>query len=247
MKWPSAAELLSLWEKGFELSLLRRTLLLLELLDPALGHEGAAQLSIAERDKLLFRMRRWMFGPDFRSIIDCPKCAGRMEWEMHMDQLLEVSPVYPENPGEYELDVENYKIRFRLPNSQDMMEILADKNKPVGDPDFLINKCIVGIQLKNRNQRSKKLPVKIQNALQSEIEKLSSAADIRMSITCHSCGYQWEAVFDIMRYLWAEIDNWAHRMIRDVYTLASVFGWSEKEILNMDAARRQIYAEMIRS
>jgi hypothetical protein len=247
MKRPSAAELLSLWEQGLDLSLLRRTLLLLELTDPELAQEGADKLSIVDRDKRLFQMRRWLFGSDFRNIIDCPKCADRMEWEMHMDHLYEGSTEYSGNSGEYELEVENYKIRFRLPNSQDMMQILPAQNKPVGDPDSLIKKCIVEIKLKNRKLSSKKLPGKIQNALQSEIEKLSSAADIRMSITCHSCGYQWEAVFDIMRYLWAEIDNWAHRMFRDVYTLASAFGWSEKEILSMDAARRQIYVEMIKS
>ena len=44
-----------------------------------------------------------------------------------------------------------------------------------------------------------------------------------------------------------EIHAWAKRTLREVHTLASAYGWSEREILSMSAVRRALYLEMVQS
>jgi hypothetical protein len=244
MKLPGAAELLTLWEQGIDLSLLRKTLLLLEVAHPEMEPEDIAKLSIGARDARLFHLREWMFGSSFRNTIDCPECMKQMEWEMRIEDLVMLSQYSEETAGEYNVSSGNYNIRFRLPNSIDISEALSTNVSQSGS-EFLLQKCILDIKQKNGDQKGRKLPAKLMNNLSAKMSELDPAADIQMNITCPNCAFHWEARFDIMSYLWEEIENWAQRILRDVVLLAKNFGWSEKEILNMGADRRQRYVEMI--
>jgi len=56
---------------------------------------------------------------------------------------------------------------------------------------------------------------------------------------------RFDAGFDIGSFLWAELDAWAARILGEVHELASVYGWSEHDILEMSAVRRQAYLHLI--
>jgi hypothetical protein len=51
-------------------------------------------------------------------------------------------------------------------------------------------------------------------------------------------------VFDVVSYLWGEIEDWAERLLRDVHSLAAAYGWSERDIVGMSALRRRLYLEL---
>jgi len=51
--------------------------------------------------------------------------------------------------------------------------------------------------------------------------------------------------FDILTYLWSEIEDWAQRLLLEVHTLALAYGWSERDILAMSPRRRRLYLEMV--
>ena len=70
-------------------------------------------------------------------------------------------------------------------------------------------------------------------------------ADVRLAMTCPACGHKWKAIFDIVSFFWSEIDSWVKRTLHEVHVLASVYGWSEAEILHMSAWRRQSYLAMV--
>jgi hypothetical protein len=69
--------------------------------------------------------------------------------------------------------------------------------------------------------------------------------DVQLSLACPACKRQWETAFDIASFLWGEIHAWAQRVLREVATLARVYGWREADILSMSAGRRQAYLELI--
>jgi hypothetical protein len=52
-------------------------------------------------------------------------------------------------------------------------------------------------------------------------------------------------MFDIVPYLWTEINAWAMRLLREIHSLATAYGWREADILAMSAVRRHWYLEMI--
>ena len=65
------------------------------------------------------------------------------------------------------------------------------------------------------------------------------------SLNCADCGHRWVSAFDIVSFLWSEIDNWAKRLLREVCALATALGWREADILAMSAQRRQLYLQII--
>ena len=70
-------------------------------------------------------------------------------------------------------------------------------------------------------------------------------ADVQLAMTCPTCGQTRKAAFDIASFFWSEIERWSLRMFREVHTLATAYGWREKEILGMSAWRRQVYLQLV--
>ncbi len=240
----SAEQLLLVWEQVHSYSLLQKTLLLLEMVTPESEPADVALLSIGQRDTRLLKLRNSLFGSSLHNTIECPDCNSKMEWDMNLQDLIILAADNPEISAEHVLKVIDLQVRFRLPNSRDISMILSENGKELKSYS-LLEKCIMDIKQVKREKKIKSIPENVIDALGDKIPELDPAAEIRMNITCPSCGYKWEAIFDIMSYLWSEIDNWAQKTLQEVYILASAFGWSEKDILNMDAGRRQVYIEMI--
>ena len=70
-------------------------------------------------------------------------------------------------------------------------------------------------------------------------------AEIRLALNCVGCSNQWEETLDIASFLWTEIASRAKRLLREVHTIASAYGWTEGEILSLSEARRALYLEMV--
>jgi len=66
-------------------------------------------------------------------------------------------------------------------------------------------------------------------------------------LTCPACGHAFRVSFDIVSYFWSEVEDWAHRVLVDIHTLAAAYGWSERQILALSPMRRQLYVDMVRA
>jgi hypothetical protein len=75
--------------------------------------------------------------------------------------------------------------------------------------------------------------------------KADPLADIQLALSCPFCGLGWKAAFDIVSFLWREIESLAGRLLRDVHTLAFAYGWHERDILALSPMRRQFYLALI--
>jgi T4 bacteriophage base plate protein len=246
MKPLSAFELLTAWEEGLDQPLLEKTMRLLGKACSVTDHNDIGLLSIGERDARLLQLREWLFGYRLMNMTHCPKCKETVEWEtttekLHLQKLPATLAV-----RSFMLEKNDYSINFRLPNTHDITHAMAN---PVyrADQKKLLSDCIVGINKKGKKYKEKKLPDEVLDALSRRMEEEDPQADIRMNIQCPACSHEWEARFDIVSFLWAEINNWAQRMMQEVYLLARSFGWSEKDILSMSTRRRQLYLQMIQA
>jgi hypothetical protein len=81
--------------------------------------------------------------------------------------------------------------------------------------------------------------------LESRMEALDPAADIRLGMRCTDCGHVWDAVLDIGACFWDELGSRAHQLLESVHRLAGAYGWREAEILALSPARRAAYLNMI--
>jgi hypothetical protein len=89
------------------------------------------------------------------------------------------------------------------------------------------------------------LPADVLGAVEDQMAAADPQADVRLALSCPACGHQWQEVFDIVSFLWGEVQAWALRLLREVHTLASAYGWSEADILALSPQRRQMYLEMV--
>lgn len=244
MKPVSSFELLTIWEQGMDQSVIQKSLILLCHANPEMELEDVVKFSIGKRDTMLFQLREWMFGSRLINTAFCQKCNKQIEWENDISDLKIFDKNIEQLQDEYSSKIEDFIIRFRVPNTKDFINNSAsDVSNP--DPKKILKNCILEVKKDSNDFEISNLPDKVFDALEDQIEKEDSQADIRMLLTCPNCSNQWEASFDIVSYLWAEIHSWAKNILQEVAFLARSFGWSEQEILFMSPKRRQMYLEML--
>lgn len=227
MRALSATELLGVWERGLGQPPVQQALTLLAGACPESPPEALARLSIGQRDARLLALRELTFGGEFTALASCPACAEKIELTFRAVDLAPV-PV-PEPPEEMSLQVDGRELRFRVPNSADLLAAT--------DRGQLLDRCL----LTGRDH----LP---DHALELVIHRMAQAdplADIQLALSCAGCGHTWRAPFDIVTFFWRELQACVRGLLREVHTLASAYGWREADILALSPARRRLYLEMV--
>jgi hypothetical protein len=227
MRALSTTEILSVWERGCSQPPVQRALIMLAAATPESSLESLAGLSVGQRDARLMKLRELTFGPRFTGLANCPACDEKIELTFDASAIRPAEEI--DTPVEMELHIEGRELRFRLPTSADLLAVTSSEH--------LLSRCL----LSGENHYS-------ENTIRAITERMSAAdpmADLRLALSCASCGNQWEAEFDIVAFFWREIAAAARGLMREVHMLASAYGWSESEILALSQARRRFYLEML--
>jgi hypothetical protein len=109
----------------------------------------------------------------------------------------------------------------------------------------LLERCLLAASCHGQPQSAAQLPPHVTDAIAARMEETDLPAAMHLTLSCPGCGYKWQAAFDIASFFWSEIHAWANRTLREVHTLASRYGWREREILAMSPWRRQAYLNMV--
>ncbi|HWT03001.1 MAG TPA: hypothetical protein VN256_22310 [Pyrinomonadaceae bacterium] len=239
----TAPQLLDAWEQGLGRPQVERAILLLAAAtgEPA---DELARLSIGRRDALLLDAREQVFGPRLTSVSACPACGERMEATFEVSDL-RVEPEGVDGRREdFELSVNGYRIRFRLPDSLDQASLAACADVAAAR-DLLLRRCLLGVSHGGEEGGAESLPPDVLEAVARRMEEMDPQADLRLGLSCGACGHAWEEAFDIGSFFCTELDAWASRVLTETHTLARAYGWSEGDILMMSAARRQFYLNLV--
>jgi hypothetical protein len=242
MKAFSAQELLAIWENGLGKEPIQKALILLMAACPETSPESLAKLSIGQRDSLLLDLREQIFGQKLTGISICRSCGEKVELEFSIDEIRVTSEI--EAAEESTISSNGYEVYFRLPNSFDLADLDVADDLP-RSRDKLLERVILSANFGNEKTSLKDLPALIKDEVIKKMEQLDPQADIRMAMSCPSCGNQWQEILDIVSFFSSEINTWAYRILREVHILASAYGWQESEILIMSPMRRQLYLEML--
>jgi hypothetical protein len=244
MRCLTEKELLDFWEESIDLPPVEGALTLIGVASSNLTISEIAALSIGQRDIRLLQLRQWLFGSHLRNIANCPHCSERVEWENEIGDL-RLQPLIPGTGKSYTTEMDGFIIRFRLPTSQDLIFLKNQSSQTLAKE--LLNQCILSVEKENTGYDLKNLPEKVIEHVNSRMSEEDPQADIRMLLSCPSCKTQWESCFDILSYLWTEINSWAKYMLQEIYILAKSFGWSENNILEIGPKRRRFYLEMLKA
>lgn len=239
-----AASLVGVWERGIDQPPVRRALLLLDsATDPATAtpDDDPAALAIGVRDARLLALRADLFGPVIEAVARCPECGQDVEFELSGSDL-GAEP----SPDTGALRVEGTTVTVRPVTSAD---ILAVAQLPIEEASrALAGRCVVDARAADGSvARPETLSETAVSRVSEELARLDPGARIDLALACPECGSDWVAPFDVVGFLWKELDSWARRTLADVHTLARSYGWAERDILALHPQRRRHYLELVRA
>ena len=235
--------LLDAWERALPERPVGRALALLAASSGVAASE-LAELSLGERDRLLFALRERLFGTRLSSLAACPRCAETVELTCETGDLIlarggrdlvEESDAQP-----MQLDAHDHEVLYRRLTSADLLALGPGEDLAAAR-GRLLDRCILTASRTGVPIRAAELPDEVKDAVAAALATDDPQADVQLDLTCATCGAQWQAAFDIAAYLWREVEAWAHRTLLEIHTLAARYGWSESAILSMSAWRRQVY------
>jgi hypothetical protein len=248
MRAITAPELLNVWEDGRSSTSTRRALLLLAAVHPGASEDTLAALSIGRRDAELLRLREALLGPRMAAIAVCPGCREKLELTLDTGDLLAMA----DDAGATELSLTHQDciVSFRIPTTKDV--IAAEGEEDAEDARSLIlERCLLSVVRAGEPAGARvdvgQLSAEVVSGISEAMAQADPLADIQLKIECPSCQHRWRAAFDIVSFLWTEIEGWAGRILSEVHELARAYGWREAEILALSATRRQFYLEMVGS
>jgi hypothetical protein len=238
MRSLSEPELLAAWERGLALSPARRGL---DLLGCSWDDEGVpGALSVGRRDRRLLELRSRIFGRHCVCRVACPACDEQLEAALDTAELLGA-----EDPGAcepFELAIDGYGLLVRLPDSRDLMAVERCTDVAAGARE-LLRRCVMSVRRDGADQDVAELPAEVVGAVEDGMAERDPWAEPSLAMRCPACGHAWEAAFDALAFLWAELEAGARRTVYEVHLLASRYGWSEAEVLSVSPTRRCLYLE----
>ena len=224
----AAASLLDAWEQGERQHPLHRALTLLSVAEPQASIEALADLPIGERDRRLFALRARLFGGQLDAVAACPRCGELLEISCDGQAVFGAEPGQPD-PG---LEIGGRRLALRAPNTADLLEIAA---LPTADrAGALLDRCA-----------GESLEGSARDQAEARLAEMDPLGEVSFALGCAACGHEWSEVFDIAAFLWTEIGDRAHRLLRDIHALARAYGWREAEILALTPQRRAAYLALV--
>jgi hypothetical protein len=238
----SIQEMIGVWEKGELRSPVDRALLLLQAGEPEESLSELAKLHVGERDRRLLQLREKTFGSRFSCSADCLWCSEDLHFEFETRQI--VQPSIAEQTNSFSGTADQVAVTFRLPNSEDLVDAMGAAS-PEERRLRILERCLLSVQKDGGELR-------VADLSESSIEKICDLmshsdpqAETRFGVQCLSCGKSWQTTLDVTAFFWKEVSVRARRALSEVHLLASTYGWSEREILNMSSVRRGFYLQMV--
>jgi hypothetical protein len=235
----SPAMTLDVWEQGANLHPLDRALLVLGRCCPEHNYETLQDLSLGQRDRLLFELYRGSFGDALEAFTQCPACHERLEFSLSCGAFLHDGPARQLPTKTVEID--GILFSLRAPTSRDAAAATASATVEAAK-NILLRRCAtpaaaIDMPVDTLSERT-------QAAIAAQIALLDPQADVLVELTCPGCGDAWQGVFEVIDFLWAKIRTRARHLLQEIDALARAYGWREAEILDMSDARRGLYVQM---
>ena len=238
----SAPEIVHIWELGLYQHPIDRALTILAPAYPEMTRDDLAELSIGKRDAHLLTLREQTFGGTLYGLAACPQCSEPLEFSVSVGDIR----TEPESDAGRSptLNLDDHMVEFRLPNSRDLA-VAAECEDIARARSALLERCVVHAAHNDSQVKPTDLPDKLVTELAEKMDEWDPQANVMLDLQCPQCANSWQLAFDIVSFLWSEIACQAKRLLSEVHTLSSTYGWSEQAILSLSSIRRRSYLEMV--
>lgn len=235
-----AADLLDLWERGAGKPPFERAV---DILGAAFPEQPAASISswsLGQRDAAFISLQEVLFGERLNAVASCPSCGSRLELDFSTSRIRAPFSNGQAQNTALTADGAAYALEILPLTTNHLRQLSANPSRQA-----LLQSCLGSVLRDGEPVEAKDLPQEVINQIGARLAELDPQTDVQLALSCPDCTHTWEAPFDIIAFVWSEIDTWAQRTIQEVHLLASRYGWSERDILGMSARRRQRYLQMV--
>jgi hypothetical protein len=237
MRALSSSDCLRLWESGAALHPLDQGLLALTAASPETPEDAMADWPLGIRNLALLKLLCVSFGRQIVAWTTCSHCGEKLEFEI--DGQLLTGGVTDQSQILKEPIVVNGQ-SFRLITTRDLAKAAQETDVRLASIR-LLESCRLG---------TAEPPDWSNEDLDQIGQRLAIAdplAETLLALRCPVCENEWEENLDIVSFLWREIEARARRLLFEIHTLASAYGWAEADILSLSEHRRALYFEMAQS
>lgn len=226
----SASELLNLWERSYGQPPWQRAISFVLSGSPQFIDLDVMSFPIGFRDRHVARLRADHFGNRVLSSAECPQCRAPVEFEVHLDQCFKLTESRYQPVATDALTGSGFGLRPLT--TEDIISQFVSTTAP----ENLVRRCLI-----DPSKATVALTAAEIDRLALSLEELDPESRIEFALSCPECQHSWSSLFDIVSVFWFELNTWARRVMQEVHVLASRYGWSEAEILQLTAWRRAVY------
>jgi hypothetical protein len=202
------------------------------------------ELTIPDREYLLWRLRELTIGPRMWIRLTCPSedCAEGMEMPIDLSALPIERRALKQRTFRMNLPP---IVEFRLPCGADVEEACtAGIERPEAAVDFLLRRCI--LRVGSKPVRTKlSLPAAARDAIERRFEELLPDVTPELESRCPSCQHEFSMPVDLAHAVLGEFIASARKLEREVHLIAWHYHWHEADILAMPRSKRRRYVQMI--
>jgi hypothetical protein len=234
MRTLSSSDCLQLWESGAGLHTLDQGLLAMSVALPEAPQDTLADWPLGSRNIVLAQLRCASFGRQLLGSAVCSRCGEKLEVEI--DGQLLAGGASDQTQTAKEPIVVNGR-SFRLLTTRDLA-VAARETDARSACIRLAEGCLLD------NQEPPEWSDEMLDQIGEKLAMADPLSETRLALRCPACENEWEENLDIVTFFWREIEARARRLLFEIHTLASTYGWAEADILSMSDRRRALYLEL---
>jgi hypothetical protein len=225
-------ELLAAWEAGSAQDRVRRAVTLLAMARGGPAGEAAA-FDVGTLDVLLAGLLCSVVGGHVPACAECPGCGVVLDVPV---DVAAVAALPMHEPGEWlSVLVDDIEVPFRLPTTADLVAV---GGLPADQAHAALLAACLGAE-----PGTAPAP-ETGAAVEAAMEQAAPAGAVDLLARCAGCGLESVLPLDMPALVWAEIEAQASALLQDVHALATSYGWTEADVLDLSPRRRALYLAM---
>lgn len=197
-------------------------------------------LPAGDRDRMLAEIYQRIYGQRIDSTVDCRFCGEAFDLDFSLSELLQSlhsvempEPVEQLEDGSYALAD---GLRFRLPSAEDEYAVMG--LEPEDAESELLRRCIQDLPEDHDLDESAE-------RIQAAMESVAPIVDLELDAGCPECGREQQVHFDLQNFLLSSLTAERGKLMTEIHSLASSYGWSLADILNLPRSQRRNLAGLI--
>ena len=206
----------------------------------SLRPEELSGLHAGDRDRMLAEIYQRIYGQRVQSTVDCGQCGEAFDLDFSLSDLLQSlhsaelpEPVEQFDDGSYALAD---GLRFRLPTAEDEYAVMG--LAPEDAESELLRRCIQAMPEDFDPEESAE-------RVQAAMESVAPIVDLELDARCPECGNEQQVHFDLQNFLLSSLVTERGKLMTEIHSLASSYGWSLADILNLPRSQRRSLAGLI--